>query len=106
MGPTLKRSACMTRKRFILCLVNLAAGAGVVGLSVSAQAQGGDKYKARLAPAPRLVMDGQRSSNVPAATVVGLGSVNAALSGRKLTITGSFENLATAATAAHVFLGP
>ena len=96
----------MTRKRFVLCLVNLVAGAGLVGLSVSAHAQGGDKFKVRLAPVPRLVMEGQRSTNVPAATVVGLGSANAVLSGRKLTVNGSFENLASAATAAHLFLGP
>jgi hypothetical protein len=96
----------MTRKKFVLCLVNLAVGAGLFGVAVSSQAQSGDKYKTRLAPAPRLVMDGQTSKNVAASAVVGVGSASAVLNGRKLTVTGSFENLASPATAAHLFLGP
>jgi len=87
-------------------LVNLAIGMGFLGFAISSPAQGGDRFRARLAPAPRLVMDGQRSTNVSAATVVGLGSASAVLNGRKLNITGSFDKLASPATAAHLYLGP
>ena len=97
----------MNRRRFAtLCLVNLAVGLVSLGFGTSSQAQSGDRFRARLAPAPRLVMDGQRSTNVSAATVVGLGSASAVLSGRKLTVTGSFDKLASSATAAHLYLGP
>jgi hypothetical protein len=53
-----------------------------------------------------LTVEGTRGTNVPAANVVGIGNASAVLSGKKLTITGSFENLATPATGAHVFIGP
>ena len=61
--------------------------------------QGGEKYNARLAPAPPLGLRGG------ATVVAGLGSASATLSGRKLTVTGSFEKMASAATAAKVGLG-
>src|SRR5262249_28547270 len=38
--------------------------------------------------------------------VQGVGSATATLSGKKLTISGSFEKMASAATAAHLCLGP
>src|SRR5262249_54277572 len=99
------RSARMTSKKTLL----LGFGMGMVLFATAPsllQAQGGGKFKARLAPVPRLVMDGQRSNNVTAEKVVGLGSASATLSGRKLTVSGSFDKLASPATAAHLFLGP
>ena len=102
-----EESASATRRRFaMLGLKNLAIVAVFLSFGTPAQAQSGNKFTARLAPAPRLVMDGQRSTNVPAAAVVGLGSASAVLSGRKLTVTGSFDKMASAATASHLFLGP
>jgi hypothetical protein len=67
-------------------------------------AQGGEKYQARLAPAPPLGLGGR--GGAPAWTfVAGLGSAQATLNGRRLTVTGSFEKMATAATVAKVGLG-
>jgi hypothetical protein len=40
------------------------------------------------------------------ATVAGVGSAAATLSGKKLTVSGNFEKMASAATAAHLCLGP
>lgn len=73
-------------------------------VAVPVGAQSGDKFKARLAPAPPLGLGGR--GGAPAHTfVAGLGSAQATLSGRKLTVTGSFEKMATPATAAKVGLG-
>jgi hypothetical protein len=66
--------------------------------AISLHAQSGEKYKGRIAPVPAL--------GVPAPTVAGLGSANATLSGRKLTVSGTFENMASAATTAGLYLGP
>src|SRR5258705_13019148 len=94
----------MTLKQMIFAI--LAIGV-VLTLVTSIEAQGGEKFKVRLAPAPRLVMNGQRSTNVGADVVVGsLGSASAVLASRKLTITGTFEKLASKPTEAHLFLGP
>lgn len=84
-----------------------AAGTIVLSVGISTQAQSGEKFKVRLAPAPRLVMTGQTSRNVGPEVIVGsLGTASAVLSGRKLTITGSFEKVASKPTEAHLFLGP
>ena len=60
-------------------------------------AQGQETYKTRLSPVP---IDAQL-----APTVTGHGSVTATLAGTKLTVTGSFEDMRSAATAAHLCLG-
>lgn len=73
-------------------------GAAILALALSAGAQGGDKFRARLSPVP-----------VEATTIAGItgsGSVTAALAGTKLTITGTFEGLRTPATVAQVHNGP
>ena len=61
-------------------------------------AQSGDKYRGRLSPVPAL--------GIAPAAVAGVGSASATLSGRKLSVTGTFEKMASAATAAHLNLGP
>lgn len=91
-------SEISNRRRFVTaCLVIFTTG-GLL-LAPSSEAQGGDKFKARLAPAPALGVQGG------ATAVAGLGSASATLSGRKLTLTGSFEKMASAATAAKLGLG-
>ena len=72
----------------------------IVGLLMAAcvYAQGTDKFKGRLAPVPAL--------GVSPATVAGVGNASATLSGKKLTVTGAFENMASPATEAHLFLSP
>ena len=71
----------------------------VVGLliGITLQAQSGDKYKTRLSPVPAL--------GIQPATVAGVGSAAATLAGRKLTVSGSFEKMASPATVAHLCLG-
>jgi hypothetical protein len=66
--------------------------------------QSGNSYKARLAPAPPLGLRGERGTT-PASFVAGIGTATATLSGRKLTINGSFEKMASSATVAKVGLG-
>ena len=78
-------------------LTLILVGAAVLWLGLSAGAQGGDKFRARLSPVP-----------VEAATVAGItgsGSATAALAGTTLAITGTFEGLRSPATAAHIHLG-
>jgi hypothetical protein len=85
------------------CLVTLALCAG---LSSFALAQS-NQYKARLAPAPPLGLRGERGTDrpTPASFVAGLGSATATLSGKKLTVTGTFEKMASAPTVAKVGVG-
>jgi hypothetical protein len=83
--------------RSATCLGLLAFGAAL--FATTSLAQSGDKYKARLAPAPPLQLRGGQ------AAVAGLGSAAATLSGRRLTITGTFEKMASEATTAMVGLG-
>jgi CHRD domain-containing protein len=66
--------------------------------AASAFAQSGDKYTARLGWVP--VAGGPDRANV-----TGKGVATAVLSGRKLTITGSFEGLAAPATVARLHRG-
>src|SRR5262245_20176343 len=66
------------------------------GFATASEAQ--DKYKIRLAPAPPLGI--QRTA------VAGIGSASAVLSGRKLTVTGNYENMASPATGARLYIGP
>ena len=72
--------------------------AALVWLNTSAAAQSEQKFKTRLSPVPAL--------GIQPATVAGVGSVSATLSGKKVTVTGSFEKMASAATVAHLYLGP
>src|SRR5579872_2148576 len=65
-------------------------------VSCALAAYGQETFKTRLSPVP---IDAQM-----APIVTGHGSVSAALSGTKLTITGSFEGMHSAATAAHLHL--
>src|SRR5438270_5351520 len=60
--------------------------------SLAAQAQ--ETFKTRLSPVP---IDAQL-----APVVTGVGSVSAVLVGNKLTVTGTFEGMHSAATAAHL----
>jgi hypothetical protein len=92
-----------SKKRIIACLAVLAMGVSLVA-TLPVQAQGGDKYKVRLAPGPPLGLRGA-NGGTPASVVAGIGSASATLSGKKLTVTGSFEKMASAATAAKVGLG-
>ena len=66
-------------------------------LTMSAAAQNEEKFKTRLSPVPAL--------GIQPATVAGVGSAAATLTGRKLSVTGSFEKMASPATEAHLCLG-
>ena len=79
------------------CLLIFAIGILVQFSGTFSQAQSEEKFKIRLFPAPPLGM--------PAANVVGAGSASAVLAGRKLTITGSFDKLASPATGASLRIG-
>jgi hypothetical protein len=72
---------------------------GLLVLSAGVLLAQGDKYKSRLAPAPPLQLRGSQ------AAVAGIGSATATLSGRKLTISGTFEKMASDATTAMLGLG-
>ena len=74
------------------------AWAVVLLCGVSLPAQGTRTFKTRLAPVPIDV--------AMQATIAGTGSVTATLSGSKLTITGSFEGLRSAATIAKIRKSP
>ena len=86
----------MTSKKIII--LGLAIGIGLQLFGISPQAQSGDKYRGRLAPVPAL--------GIAPASVAGVGSASATLTGKKITVTGSFEKMASPATAAHLNLGP
>src|SRR5262245_33332363 len=94
------RSAGMTSTRTIYvksCLLTMVLSAGVLTSLTLAQ---GNQYKARLAPAPPLGLRGERGGAfpTPASYVAGIGSATATLNGRKLTVTGSFEKMASPPT--------
>jgi len=95
-----------SKKQFVACLAALALGAGLF-TALPMRAQGGDRYKARLAPAPPLGLRGERgtANPTPASFVAGIGSATATLSGKKLTVNGTFEKMASPPTAAKVGLG-
>jgi hypothetical protein len=75
----------------------VAIAVAIVCLSTWLVAQGAEKYTARLGWVP--------ISGAERANVTGKGSASATLAGRKLTITGSFEGLAAAATDARLHEG-
>jgi hypothetical protein len=74
--------------------ISATCGAVVAALAISAAAQGSKNYKARLAPVP---MDASM-----AATVSGLGSATATLTGTTLTVNGTFDGLKSPATIAQI----
>ena len=72
--------------------------AALVWITCPAAAQSEQKFKGRLSPVPAL--------GIPPVTVAGVGSASAALTGRKVNVSGSFEKMASPATVAHLYLGP
>jgi hypothetical protein len=77
--------------RLLVCLVAFWSGS-------HPHAQTGKSFKARLAPVP---------IDIPMqATVSGLGSASAVLTGTKLTVTGTFDGLRSPATIAQVHKSP
>ena len=78
----------------IALAVTLTSTLGVISLA----AQSGDKYTARLGWVPI-------AGPADRVNVTGKGAATAVLSGRKLTITGSFEGLAGPATVARLHKG-
>ncbi|HYR90873.1 MAG TPA: CHRD domain-containing protein [Terriglobia bacterium] len=86
----------MTSKKTVMWfLASLALG--FHWFAISSEAQSAAKFRGRLSPVPAL--------GIPAASVAGVGSTSAALTGRKLVVTGSFEKMASPATVAHLSLG-
>jgi hypothetical protein len=79
----------------IFKMASLVAALFVLGWTLTAQS--GDTYKARLSPVPA---DAKTRPDLS-----GLGTATAVLSGTKLTITGSFDGLKSAATVAHLHNG-
>ena len=80
------------------CVVTMAMTAALVGSALPLTAQSGEKFTARLAWVPT-------AGAADRANVTGKGSATGTLSGRKLTITGSFEGLAAPATVARLHQG-
>lgn len=70
----------------------------VVAAAAALQAQSGEKYTARLSMVPA-------ANAAQANNVIGRGAVTATLSGNTLTISGTFEGLPAAATAARLHQG-
>ena len=85
----------MTSRLFVAAA---AVAAAVLVWAQSGAAQNQEKFKIRLATVP---MDGGMRD-----AVAGSGSATAVLSGAKLTVTGTFTGLRSAATAARVHRGP
>ena len=80
------------------CVVTMAMTAALVGSAFPLTAQSGEKFTARLAWVPT-------AGAADRANVTGKGSATGTLSGRKLTIAGSFEGLAAPATVARLHQG-
>lgn len=81
-----------------LCVVTMVMTAALAGASLPATAQSGDKFTARLGWVPT-------AGAADRANVTGKGSATGTLSGRKLTISGTFEGLAAPATVARLHQG-
>jgi CHRD domain len=80
------------------CVVTMAMTAALVGSALPLTAQSGEKFTARLAWVPT-------AGAADRANVTGKGSATGTLSGRKLTIAGSFDGLAAPATIARLHQG-
>jgi hypothetical protein len=95
------KNTMAVRRRTIsvfLCAAILCFGSASAGLTVVAQnAPAGETFKARLSPVP---IDVTMMS-----TIAGSGSITATLSGKHLTITGTFEGLRSPATTAQLHRG-
>ena len=85
----------MTRRQSILTLMMTAA---LLGSGLPLAAQGGEKFIARLGWVPTAGPNDR-------VNVTGKGTATGTLSGRKLTINGSFEGLAAPATLARLHQG-
>jgi hypothetical protein len=72
--------------------------AAILGSALALAAQSGEKFSARLAWVPT-------AGAADRVNVTGKGTATGTLSGRKLTISGSFEGLAAPATVARLHLG-
>ena len=79
---------------------------GLVCLAVTAAAQSGDKYKARLSAVPSLSSRGAGIAVTGDSVRGAVGNVMATLSGTKLAVNGTFEKFASPATEANLFMGP
>src|SRR5580765_8829831 len=90
-GPDLE--CAVMRRSYILIAMCLALAA----LASPAQPQGPERFKVRLATVP---MDGGMRN-----TVAGFGSATATLTGAKLSVTGTFDGLKSAATTAKLNAG-
>src|SRR5438552_18669869 len=71
--------------------------AALLFAAISAAAQSEEKFKVHISPVP---LDGSMR-----ATVAGSGSATATLSGNKLTISGTFDGMPSAATTAKIHRG-
>ena len=80
------------------CIVTMAMTAALVGSALPLAAQGGEKYTARLGWVP-IAGPNDRVN------VTGKGSATGTLSGRTLSINGTFEGLAAPATLARLHQG-
>ena len=80
------------------CIVTIAMTAALAGSALPLAAQSGEKFIARLGWVPTAGPNDR-------ANVTGKGSATGTLSGRKLTISGSFEGLAAPATLARLHQG-
>jgi alcohol dehydrogenase (cytochrome c) len=80
--------------RFAFSFALLLCGSLALPALSAAQAE---TYRARLSPAP---VNGQTVR-----TITGVGQVRATLAGTRLTVTGEFRGMSSAATAAHLHLG-
>jgi len=89
---TAKRRGSTWAVRVLLCGM-----AGLFGVAMPAAGQKAEKYTVRLSP---VAMDAAMKVNI-----TGVGSATATLEGRKLTVTGSFDGLATNATIAQIRRG-
>ena len=92
----------MAFKRYFAVWVAVA----LVCLAVTAAAQSGDKYKARLSAVPSLNSRGAGITVTGDSVKGSEGNTTATLSGKKLTVSGSFEKFASPATEANLFMGP
>ena len=80
------------------CIVTMAITAALVGSALQLAAQSPEKYTARLGWVPTVGPNDR-------VNVTGKGTATGTLSGRKLTINGSFEGLAAPATVARLHQG-
>ena len=80
------------------CVVTMVMTAAVLGSALTLTAQSSEKFSARLAWVPT-------AGAADRVNVTGKGAATGTLSGRKLSISGSFEGLAAAATAARLHQG-